>query len=57
MTTETERIEYLEKEVKQLSVKLEALVNYLNKPEKFGPPYGRDAYDAMVKRDLAAADL
>jgi hypothetical protein len=51
------RIEQLEKEVKILNVKLEALVNYLNAPRDFGPPDGRSGYDAMVKSILEKANL
>jgi hypothetical protein len=54
---ETDKIANLEKEVKQLSIKLETLVNYLNHFGQFGPPKGRDDYDAMVRRDLAGAGL
>jgi len=54
---ETDKIANLEKEVKQLSVKLETLVNYLNVEGKFGPPHSRDAYDSMVRQELAKADL
>jgi hypothetical protein len=52
-----DKITNLEKEIKRLSVKLETLVNYLNTQGEFGPPDGRDRYDAMVKRDLAEANL
>lgn len=57
MMTELERIAELEKETRRLSIKLEALVNYLNMSRQFGPHDGRDNYDAMVRRDLAAANL
>jgi hypothetical protein len=52
-----EQIVDLQNEIKRLSIKLETLVNYLNVSGTFGPPYGRDAYDAKVKSNLAGAGL
>jgi hypothetical protein len=56
MTTE-DKIVKLEKEIKELSIKLEALVNYLNAERRFGPPDGRRPYDAMVRSELASNEL
>jgi hypothetical protein len=50
-------IEKLEKEVKRLKIKHETLIAYLNSSQSFGPPYGREAYDAMVNSALVRADL
>jgi hypothetical protein len=49
--------EQLQKEVERLKVKLETLVNYLNMNGTFGPPHGREAYDAKVKAALTKAGL
>jgi hypothetical protein len=57
MQTDTEKIASLEREMKQLSTKLETLVNYLNAQGSFGPPRGRESYDSMVKQALAKANL
>jgi len=52
-----EQIVDLQNEVKRLSIKLETLINYLNVSGTFGPPYGRDRFDEMVKSNVAGAGL
>ena len=56
MPTEDERIASLEREVKQLNIKIETLVNFLN-TSHFGPPDGREPYDVQVESNLGEFDL
>jgi len=59
MPTPEERIKELEKEVKRLNSKVEALVNHLavEQAHGFAPPEGRAAYDKKVEIALAEAYL
>lgn len=50
-------IDELQKEVKRLNVKLDALINYLQLGKTLGPPSGRSEFDSMVKSILAKANL
>jgi hypothetical protein len=56
MLSEKERIANLEREIKQLSIRLETLVNFLN-TSHFGPPKGREPYDLLVESNLAEMNL
>ncbi len=52
MSIESEKIANLEKEIKRLEIRLEALIDYLNTNGSLGPPYGRESYDKLVKERL-----
>lgn len=56
MPNDAQRIEKMEQEIKRLSIKLEALVNFLQ-VSHLGPPDGRAPYDKIVKRALEQAGL
>jgi hypothetical protein len=55
-TPEQARIEQLENEVKNLNIRLETLINYLQ-VETLGPPDGRARYDSKVRSALKQANL
>lgn len=59
MATPEERVLELEKEVKRLNIKIEALVNHLAIVHVvgFAAPSGRDAYDKKVNTILAQEGL
>jgi hypothetical protein len=57
MSIESEKIANLEKEIKRLEIRLEALIDHLNANGSFGPPYGRESYDKLAKERLQKAGL
>jgi len=55
MSLESEKTANLEKEIKRLEIRLEALIDYLNANGSFGPPYGREFYDKLANERLQRA--